>query len=47
MYLYDRMMEGHVITVINADAWNYIVENANGLHIPLNINTETHTIKKG
>lgn len=47
MYLYDRMMEGHVVTVINSDAWSYIVENANGLHVPLNINTETHTIKKG
>lgn len=47
MYLYDRMTEGYVITVINSDAWNYIVENANGLHVPLDINTETHTIKKG
>ena len=47
MYLYDRMMEGHVITVINTDAWSYIVENANGLHVPLNINTEARTIKKG
>lgn len=47
MYLYDRMMEGHVITVINTDAWSYIVENANGLHVPLNINTEVRTIKKG
>lgn len=47
MYLYDRMMEGHVITVINTDAWSYIVENANGLHVPLNINIEAHTIKKG
>lgn len=47
MYLYDRMIEGHIITVINADAWSYIVENANGLHVPLNTNTEAHTIKKG
>lgn len=47
MYLYDRMMEGHVITVFNADAWSYIVENANGLHVLLDVNTETHTIKKG
>ena len=46
MYLYDRMSEGHVITVLNDDAWDYIVENAGGLRVSLDIDTETRTIKK-
>lgn len=47
MYLYDKMSEGHTITVLSADAWDYIVENATGLHVPLDIDTETRTIKRG
>lgn len=47
MYLYDRMSEGHVITVLNDDAWDYIVENAGGLRVSLDIDAETRTIKKG
>lgn len=47
MYLYDRMAEGHVITVLDDTAWGYIVENAAGLRVSLDIETETHTMKKG
>lgn len=47
MYLYDRMSAGHVITVLNDDAWDYIVENAGGLRVSLDIDAETRTIKKG
>lgn len=47
MYLYDKMSEGHTITGLSADAWDYIVENATGLHVPLDIDTETRTIKRG
>lgn len=47
MYLYDRMSEGHAITVFSDDAWDYIIENAGGLRVPLDIETETRTIKKG
>lgn len=47
MYLYDKMSEGHAITVLSDDAWDYIVENAAGLRVSLDIETETRTIKKG
>lgn len=47
MYLYDKMSEGYVITVLSDDAWDYIVENATGLRVSLDIETETRTIKKG
>lgn len=47
MYLHDRMAEGHVITVFNDDAWEYILKNADGLSIPIVSETETRTIKKG
>lgn len=46
MYLYDRMAEGHVITVFNDDAWGYIVENAAGLSVSIDADKETCTIKK-
>lgn len=46
MYLYDRMAEGHVITVFNDDAWEYILENADGLSITIDTNAEACTIKK-
>lgn len=46
MYLYDRMAEGHVITVLDDTAWGYIVENAAGLSVSINTNAEARTIKK-
>lgn len=46
MYLYDRMMEGHVITVRDDDAWSYIVENAAGLSVSIDADKETRTIKR-
>ena len=46
MYLYDRMMEGYVITVRDDDAWSYIVENAIGLKVSIDTDPEARTIKK-
>lgn len=47
MYLYDKMSEGYVITVLSDDAWEYIVENATGLSVSIDADKETRTIKKG
>lgn len=49
MYLYDKMSEGYVITVLSDDAWDYILENAIGLNVSIDTDTEarTITIKKG
>lgn len=47
MYLYDKMSEGYVITVLSDDAWEYIVENATGLRVSLDIDAKARTIKKG
>lgn len=47
MYLYDKMSEGYVITVLSDDAWDYIVENAIGLKVSINTDQEARTIKKG
>lgn len=47
MYLYDKMSEGHTITVLSADAWDYIVENAIGLKVSIDTNPEARTIKRG
>lgn len=46
MYLYDRMAEGHVITVLDDTAWGYIVENAAGLSVSIDADKETRTIKR-
>lgn len=46
MYLYDRMAEGHVITVLDDTAWGYIVENAIGLKVSIDTDPESRTIKK-
>lgn len=47
MYLYDKMSEGHTITVLSDDAWDYIVENAIGLKVSIDTNPEARTIKRG
>lgn len=46
MYLYDRMAEGHAITVLDDTAWGYIVENAAGLSVSIDADKETRTIKR-